>query len=80
MVRHMDLMSAMFAKTGAAGNELAFASENTLKQAILRCQSCGAERECKNFLDTARQDAAPPPFCRNASLIASMREQALAAD
>lgn len=74
-LRHMDMMSQMFAKTGAAGDSLAFSSEGSLKQAIVRCQACRAESECRDYLATAKDGEAAPDFCNNKALIDRLRVQ-----
>ena len=74
-LRHMDMMSQMFAKTGASGGAVALTPEGSLKQAIIRCQACRAESECRDYLATARDGEAAPDFCNNKALIDRLRVQ-----
>ena len=74
IVTHMNLISEMFARTGAVNRFAEEGNENSLRQAIMRCQACGAARECGEFLETAEQGCEPPSFCNNARLINRLRQ------
>ncbi|TIQ30608.1 MAG: hypothetical protein E5X48_28710 [Mesorhizobium sp.] len=41
-----------------------------------RCRSCGHQTECATWLDSHEQADAPPPYCRNADLIARLQHAA----
>ena len=73
-LRHVDLMSRMFAKTGAVGDSFALAEESSIKQAIIRCQACRSENDCANFLGGAPDGEAAPDFCLNKALIDRLRD------
>ena len=73
-VRHMDLISTMFARTGAISGLAAQDSEFSLRQAVMRCQACGSEGQCVEFLKTAEQGCEAPSFCNNARLIRRLKQ------
>ena len=76
-IRHMDLMSEMFRRTGAFAEPMAAANEEmSLKNAVFACQSCKQDEACRNWLDDATQGSAPPAFCANAALIGRLRSAA----
>ena len=69
LAEHLDLMSQMFARTGAAEQFAQSAGENGLKQAIFQCAACKDTDECKQWLANAEQGAQSPEFCRNSQTI-----------
>lgn len=72
---HMELMSRMFAKTHALENGGSLTGlEPLLKGAMFRCTGCQDVEGCRQWLENAEDDSAPPAFCANASLIARLRE------
>lgn len=75
-LRHVDLMSRMFVKTGAVGDSFALADEASIKQAIIRCQACQSESDCASFLKVAADGEAAPDFCLNKALIDRLRDSA----
>lgn len=75
LATHMELMSRMFAKTHALEGSNGISNlEATLKGAMFRCTGCQDVEACKEWLESAGDDSAPPEFCANASLIRRMRE------
>ncbi len=76
-IRHMDLMSEMFRRTGAFTEPMAAANEEmSIKNAVFACQSCRQDAACRNWLDESKQGSAPPAFCANAALIQRLRSAA----
>ncbi|GIL02872.1 MAG: hypothetical protein BroJett030_27710 [Alphaproteobacteria bacterium] len=74
---HVELMSAMFARTGALSGERAIGEvEMELKNAIWRCTACAYTDACRDWLEDASQGSPPPAFCPNAGLIERLRASA----
>lgn len=70
VITHLDLMSRMMNRTGASrGLRKAGEIERGIRGAAARCTSCTDEKACREWLERAPQDSAPPAFCRNAAFI-----------
>jgi hypothetical protein len=70
VIAHLELMSRMMNRTGAAhGLHKAGEIESGIRAAAARCTSCTDEKACREWLEHAPQDSAPPAFCRNAGFI-----------
>lgn len=75
--RNLDLMSRMFAQTGALDRALASGTMNEeLRGAILRCSQCEHTEICARWLDEGGEDRVPPGFCANSGLQNELRERA----
>jgi len=67
---HLDLMSRMFARTGAVdGMGLTADHGVSLRAAMARCAGCESTDACKEWLDDGTSNPTPPDFCPNAALI-----------
>lgn len=74
--QRMTLMGEMFRQTDADLSRLPhFGLETRYRSAVARCLGCSSKVKCQQWLAANHQDTAPPAFCRNAGLIAELREK-----
>ena len=68
MNEHSSLMGRMMERLGVDTGKLAISGSGTdLANAARRCMSCGAEAECRQYLDDGAAKGAPG-FCPNSGL------------
>ena len=73
VVSHLDLMSRMMNRTGAAQRlHAAGEIESGIRSAMARCSGCTDDKACAEWLAHAPQDSAPPAFCRNSAFFARL--------
>lgn len=49
-------------------------SNRVLRNAVIKCVACPSEEECRGWLASAPPGSAPPTFCRNAALLAALKD------
>lgn len=72
--RKAGLMGEMMRRTHAVGAEtMDSVGDNQIRNAVWRCLACADADRCESWLAEARDDSAPPAFCRNRHLLKEMR-------
>jgi hypothetical protein len=75
--RHAELLDRMASAIGTDLEEAALRGSLSISEvsdAVLRCTGCSNPDHCESWLDAQTETAAAPPgYCRNAALLASLK-------